>query len=70
MYTFHLRRDVKLANLPPVNGRPLTAEDVKWSFEYYARSGQFAGKDLPPPSSTSSLNGLQTYLHSRSMRLP
>ncbi len=47
-FVFHLRKDVKFADLPPVNGRPFTAADVKWSYEYWTRSGQFSGKDLPP----------------------
>ena len=38
-YTFYLRKGVKFADLPPVNGRELTAEDVKWSFEYSSRTG-------------------------------
>jgi peptide/nickel transport system substrate-binding protein len=46
-YTFHLRKSVKFANLPPINGRELTAEDVKWSYEYWSRTGQFAEKKLP-----------------------
>jgi peptide/nickel transport system substrate-binding protein len=32
---FHLRRGVRWHNKPPVNGRELTAEDVKFSFERY-----------------------------------
>ena len=46
-YTFSLRHDAKFANLPPVGGRPLTSADVKWSYEYASRSGQFQGKKLP-----------------------
>ena len=41
-FTFTLRKGVKFANLPPVNGRELTASDVKWSYEYASRTGQFA----------------------------
>ena len=47
-FTFHLRKGVKFADLPPVNGRELTAADVKWSYEYWTRTGQFAGKKLRP----------------------
>src|SRR5438552_13989438 len=32
-YVFKLRRGVKFHNLPPVNGRELTAEDVTYSFQ-------------------------------------
>jgi peptide/nickel transport system substrate-binding protein len=46
-FTFHLRKGVKFANLPPVNGREMTSADVKWSFEYWSRTGQFADKNLP-----------------------
>lgn len=45
--TFNLRKGVKFANLPPVNGRDLTAADVKWTAEYYTRSGEFKEKKLP-----------------------
>ncbi len=44
--TFHLRQGVKFANLPPVNGRELTAADVKWTAEYYTRTGEFKDKRL------------------------
>ena len=46
-FTFNLRKGVKFANLPPVNGRELTAEDVKWSFEYSSRTGRFKDARLP-----------------------
>jgi len=46
-YTFYLRKGVKFANLPPVNGRELTAADVKWSLEYIARIGQFKDVKFP-----------------------
>ena len=32
-YIFHLRKDAKWQSLPPANGRPVTAQDVKYSFE-------------------------------------
>lgn len=35
---FHLRRGVKFHNIAPVNGRELTAEDVKYSFDVYKTS--------------------------------
>jgi peptide/nickel transport system substrate-binding protein len=46
-YVFHVRRGIRFANLPPVNGRELTAADIKWTYEYWSRSGQFQGKNLP-----------------------
>lgn len=33
IYTFNLRPDAKWHNKPPLNGRPVTAQDVVWSFE-------------------------------------
>ncbi len=47
VFTFHLRKNVHFANLPPVNGRELTSGDVKWSYEYWTRTGQFKDKNLP-----------------------
>jgi peptide/nickel transport system substrate-binding protein len=46
-YTFHLRQGVKFAPMAPVGGREQTSADVKWSFEYSSRTGQFAGSKLP-----------------------
>jgi len=46
-FTFHLRKGLKFANLPPVNGRELTAADVKWTYEYWTRTGQLKEKGLP-----------------------
>src|SRR4051812_26008423 len=36
-YTFKLRPDAKWHNKPPMNGRPLTAQDVVWSFERFMK---------------------------------
>lgn len=41
-FIFHLRKGVKFANLPPVNGREFTAADVKFSYEYTARAGAYS----------------------------
>ena len=38
-FTFHIRKGVKYADKAPVNGREITAADVKWSFEYISRTG-------------------------------
>jgi peptide/nickel transport system substrate-binding protein len=38
-WTFKLRQGVKWHNVPPLNGRELTAADVKYSFEAYAKEG-------------------------------
>jgi ABC-type transport system substrate-binding protein len=34
-WTFNLRQNAKWHNLPPMNGRPLTAQDVVWSFNHF-----------------------------------
>jgi peptide/nickel transport system substrate-binding protein len=39
VWTFKLRPGVKWQNLPPVNGRELTAADVKYCYEAYAKEG-------------------------------
>lgn len=47
-YTFHLRKGVRFAPGPPMNGREVTSEDWKWSTEYTGRTGPF--KDVKFPS--------------------
>ncbi len=39
VYTFHLRQGVKWQNLPLVNGRELTADDVKWTYDLFMKGG-------------------------------
>ena len=46
-FIFHLRSGVRFAGLPPVTDRELTSGDVRWSTEYYSRSGAFLGRRLP-----------------------
>ena len=55
-FTFHLQPGVKFADLPPVNGRVMSSADVKWTFEYLARLGQF--KSLPKDPVGSMFEGL------------
>jgi peptide/nickel transport system substrate-binding protein len=61
-YTLHMRPGVNFANLPPVNGRALTASDLKFSYEYATRSGQVKeqskGKTLLPAQYNWMLEGL------------
>ena len=57
-YSFHLRPGVKFANLAPVNGRELTSADVRWSYEYWSRTGQFGDKKLPPGQFTFLFDGI------------
>ena len=46
-FTFHLRKGARFADKAPVNGREVNAADVKWSYEYWSREGQFKDKKLP-----------------------
>lgn len=46
-YTFHLHPGARFANLPPVNGREATSADIKFTFEFLSRTGQFANAKLP-----------------------
>jgi peptide/nickel transport system substrate-binding protein len=39
VWTFKVRRGVKWQNVPPLKGRELTAADVKYCFEAYAKEG-------------------------------
>jgi peptide/nickel transport system substrate-binding protein len=57
-FTMHLKPGVSFAAVAPVNGRPLTAEDVKWSYEYLARTGRFKDTKLSPSSAAPMLSGL------------
>ena len=57
-YVFHLHPDVKFANLPPVNGRALTATDVNWTLEYLSRTGSFVNKKFAPSGLASFFSGL------------
>lgn len=56
-FTFQLDKRAKFQNVPPVNGRPLTSADVKWSIEYYS-SRDFDGKRLPASSVEVLFEGL------------
>ncbi|MCX6022893.1 MAG: ABC transporter substrate-binding protein, partial [Chloroflexi bacterium] len=40
VYTFKLNQGVKFQNIPPVNGRELTSEDIKWNFDEYVNGIQ------------------------------
>jgi len=43
-YVFHLARGIKFHNKPPLNGRELTAADVKYSFDRLATEPRSVGK--------------------------
>jgi len=58
-FTFHLRKGAKFANVPPVNGREFNAGDVKWTVEYYSRTGEFKDKKLPAATRGFIFQGLE-----------
>jgi peptide/nickel transport system substrate-binding protein len=41
-FIFHMRKGVKFANAAPVNGREVAPADVKFTYEYWARSGAYS----------------------------
>ncbi|MBI2866310.1 MAG: hypothetical protein HYX99_02995, partial [Chloroflexi bacterium] len=45
-YVFKLRKGIKFHNKPPVNGRELTSQDVKWSMERKMVAGLALGPVL------------------------
>src|SRR5512147_1774557 len=47
VYTFNLRKGVRFHNKPPVNGRELTAEDVKYSLERFMAKSAFRERFEP-----------------------
>lgn len=57
-YTFHLQPDATFAALPPVNGRAVTSQDIKFTYEYLARSGQFKDAKLAPSSAAPMVAGM------------
>ncbi len=59
-FIFHLRKGMKFANVPPVNGRDLLAEDVKFSLEYASRTGSVAARKLPQSVLGSYFEGINT----------
>jgi peptide/nickel transport system substrate-binding protein len=50
VYTFHLRRGVRFHNKPPVNGREVTADDVKYSLERFMAKSGFRARFEPVQS--------------------
>jgi len=50
VYTFTLRKGVRFHNKPPVNGRELTAEDVKYSFDRFMAKSAFRTRFEPVTS--------------------
>lgn len=62
-YTFNIRKGVKFQDVQPVNGREVTADDVKFSYEYTSRTGKFdqlvKDKKLTPSLYTQLFEGLQ-----------
>ncbi|HKB24629.1 MAG TPA: ABC transporter substrate-binding protein [Methylomirabilota bacterium] len=44
VYTFYLRKGVRFHNKPPVNGREVTADDVKYSLERFMAKSAFRSR--------------------------
>ncbi len=44
VYTFYLRKGVRFHNKPPVNGREVTADDVKYSLERFMAKSAFKSR--------------------------
>jgi len=59
-YIFHIRAGVRFAPLPPVAGRGLSSADVKWSYEYQSRSGQFESNKLPASQNAWMFEGMRS----------
>jgi peptide/nickel transport system substrate-binding protein len=58
-YILHVRKNVKFADIAPLNGRALTAADVKFSLEYQSRTGSFANAKIPPGDLSYMYEGLE-----------
>lgn len=58
-FTFTLRKGARFADLLPVNGRAITSTDVKFSYEYWSRTGEFKDKKLPPGQNAAMFEGLE-----------
>lgn len=58
-FTYYLRPGVKWANVAPVNGRQFTSADVKWTIEYYSRTGEYLDKGLPFSQMAALFEGLE-----------
>jgi peptide/nickel transport system substrate-binding protein len=59
-FTFHLRKGVKFPSVSPTNGRELTADDVRFSYEYLSRTGSIAAKNLPAADQSWQFEGMSS----------
>ncbi len=57
-FTFHLRKGMRWPSVAPVNGRALTSDDVKFTYEYSSRTGQFKDAKLTPATYAAYFEGL------------
>jgi peptide/nickel transport system substrate-binding protein len=71
MWTFKLRQGVKWQNLPPLNGRELTAADVKYCFEAYAKEGvqSFTFREIEGMETPDKYT-LRVHLHTPNVLFP
>ena len=49
-YVFHIRKGVHWHNKPPMNGRELTANDIKYNFDRIFALGEFSEADSADPT--------------------
>jgi peptide/nickel transport system substrate-binding protein len=71
LWTFKLRQGVKWQNLPPLNGRELTAADVKYCFEAYAKEGvqSFTFREIEGMETPDKYT-LRVHLHTPNVLFP
>ncbi len=62
-YTFYLRKGVKWHNLPPVNGREVDAEDVKFTWDLYRSPGSAQGAFFVDVDRTEVVDKYTAVLH-------
>lgn len=59
-FTFHLQQGARWQDLPPVNGRAVSSDDVRFSMEYQSRTGQLKSGKLPASLNVSMYEGLDS----------
>ena len=70
-WTFKLRQGVKWHNVPPLNGRELVAQDVKYCFEQYGKEGlqSFTFREIEGMETPDKYT-LRVHLHTPNVLFP